>query len=56
MGKNYGFPFWEGFVFGYNLNYSRWEFQVLAQKKKKNLYNMVIARHIVACKREFVND
>jgi hypothetical protein len=29
---------------------------VLAQKKKKILYNMVIARHIVACKMEFVND
>lgn len=29
---------------------------MFAQKKKKILYNMVVARHIMASKMEFVND
>jgi hypothetical protein len=44
------FFFGKDLCFWYNFNYSRWEFKVLAQKKNKVLYNMVVARHIMASK------
>jgi hypothetical protein len=33
--KNYGFLFWEGFVFGYNFNYSKGEFLSACPKEKE---------------------